>query len=393
MIPMNDIKYLIGNQNTSHRSLRIFADESCAFLDDLSRTILASQESKAYPDLISFAFWIRKANIQKLKASYQSNTNRLGRGLCFHIAPSNIPINFAFSFVFSLLAGNSNIVRLPSKIFPQVEIFLGFLDTTIKKYPTICNGSALITYSRESDATQYFSKLADARMIWGGDGTIKQIRKLATKPRAIDITFADRYSLAVINADGISKLDTNSLKKLAADFYNDTYLMDQNACSSPQLICWMNSNAEAKNKFWESIFEISSQKYILQDSIVVDKYTKLCQDSLALEHLQYIERTENILYRVGLDQLNENVQTYRGKSGYFYEYDLKSLDELMAIVTDKYQTITYFGIRPELIQNFILENTVSGIDRIVPIGKAMDIDVVWDGHDLILELSREIVAK
>ena len=63
---------------------------------------------------------------------------------------------------------------------------------------------------------------------------------------------------------------------------------------------------------------------------------------------------------------------------------------MYSVVTDKYQTITYFGINPEELQQNIIENKLRGIDRIVPIGKAMDIGVIWDGHDLLRELSREI---
>lgn len=387
---MNNVNYVIGDQNISNSGLKIFSDEACSFLDELSKSILSSAESKSYPDLVSFAFWIRKANIQKLKGSYELETNRLGRGLCFHIAPSNIPINFAFSYVFSLLAGNANIVRLPTKSFPQVELLLDIISQVIKNHPAVSERTAFVKYPRESDATNDFSKMADARMIWGGDETIRQVRKLETKPRATDITFPDRYSLAIIDANEILNMNEDALKKLALNFYNDTYLMDQNACSSPQLIYWINSSDEAKKTFWKSIFEVATQKYQLQDAIAVDKYTKLCEDSLVLNNMESIERTENLLYRVHLNSLDKNIESFRGKGGYFYEYDLKSLDELMSVVTDKYQTITYFGVQPELIQNFVISNNIRGIDRIVPIGKAMNIDIIWDGHDLILELSRKV---
>ena len=41
-----------------------------------------------------------------------------------------------------------------------------------------------------------------------------------------------------------------------------------------------------------------------------------------------------------------------------------------------------------LAEEDLIAANVRGIDRIVPIGKAMDIDVIWDGHDLVRELSR-----
>ena len=51
----------------------------------------------------------------------------VGWGTLLHITPSNIPINFAYSFVMGLLSGNSNIVRLPSRLYPQIDLLLKLL--------------------------------------------------------------------------------------------------------------------------------------------------------------------------------------------------------------------------------------------------------------------------
>ena len=50
--------------------------------------------------------------------------------------------------------------------------------------------------------------------------------------------------------------------------------------------------------------------------------------------------------------------------------------------------MSYFGFKKNELQNFVYKNNLSGIDRIVPIGKALDIDFNWDGYDLIRSLSR-----
>ena len=42
------------------------------------------------------------------------------------------------------------------------------------------------------------------------------------------------------------------------------------------------------------------------------------------------------------------------------------------------------------IENFLILNNVKGIDRVVPIGSALDMDVIWDGYNMINSLSREI---
>ena len=129
MIPMKNVDYIVGTSDINRTPLPVYNDSVCAFISEISATLMKSPLIRFFPDLSSLAFWGRKANLQKLKSDFGSTERRLGRGLCFHIAPSNIPVNFAFTYVFGLLAGNANIVRLPSKIFPQVDA----LCATIKE--------------------------------------------------------------------------------------------------------------------------------------------------------------------------------------------------------------------------------------------------------------------
>ena len=385
---MKNVEYLIGNENIINMPLPIFAEETIAFIAELSAEILKSPLARQYPDLSALAFWGRKANLQKMQQMYDERTSRLGRGLCFHIAPSNIPINFAFSYLFSLLAGNANIVRLPSKSFPQIEAFCAIFKKVIVKYPNIEKRTAFIRYPRNNDITAEFCKIADARMIWGGDETIALVKEMPASPRCVDIAFADRYSLAIIDGKAIFNADETLMKRLAENFYNDTYLMDQNACSSPQVIFWQNDNPTARQKFWNTVIDVAKQKYVLQDAVAVDKYTKFCEESISNSNVKEISHFENLLYRAELKELTPDIINHRGKGGFFFEYSLKNIEELTAIITEKSQTITYYGIDAEVLRENLIKANVRGIDRIVPVGQAMNIDVIWDGHDLIRELSR-----
>ena len=45
------------------------------------------------------------------------------------------------------------------------------------------------------------------------------------------------------------------------------------------------------------------------------------------------------------------------------------------------------------IKKFIVENEVNGIDRVVPIGQALDMSFYWDGYDLNRILSRIVDIK
>lgn len=280
---MKDVEYLAGREISTVKPMPPYSEEACSFTADLSAALQKSSRCEMYKDIAALAFWCRRANIQRLKTQFGVTKNRLGRGLCFHITPSNIPINFMFSYLFSLLAGNDNIVRLSSRNFPELEPLLDVLSNILKDYPEIALASAFVRYpSEREDITAEFSSIADVRMIWGGDNTITAVKRLPVKPRCIDIAFADRYSVCVINGNSVEDADQVLMRRLAANFYNDTYLMDQNACSSPQLILWFNDSKKARDKFWNSIFDYASIKYSLPAAIAVDKYTHLCKDAIDL---------------------------------------------------------------------------------------------------------------
>ncbi len=83
----------------------------------------------------------------------------------------------------------------------------------------------------------------------------------------------------------------------------------------------------------------------------------------------------------------------RGSFGLFYEYDVKDLKELGPIMKGKMQTVTYYGIDPKALVSMVLENGWLGIDRLVPIGKALDLDVIWDGYDIFEEMTRIVDVR
>ncbi|MDD7313190.1 MAG: acyl-CoA reductase [bacterium] len=387
---MNGVEYVIGTADIINRPMQVYDDISCAFIAELSAEILKSPLARTYPDLSALAFWGRKANLQKLKEAFGDTAGRLGRGLCFHIAPSNIPVNFAFTYLFGLLAGNANIVRLPSKTFPQIDALCALMKKVLTRYPEIEMRTAFVRYPRNNEITEAFCKIADARMIWGGDQTIENIKSLPASPRCVDIAFADRYSLAIIDGEAVLQADAEQMKRLAENFYNDTWLMDQNACSSPQIILWQNDSDEARKKFWDAAFAVAEAKYALQDAVSVDKYTLFCTEAVSNDNAENFARNGNLLYREEVKALTPDIINHRGKGGYFFEHSLKDVRELCAVITEKFQTITYFGIDATVLREELIAANIRGIDRIIPVGKAMDIDVIWDGHDLVRELSRII---
>ena len=76
-------------------------------------------------------------------------------------------------------------------------------------------------------------------MIWGGDNTIKKFKSFITKPRCIDLAFANRFSISIVDSNKVGLLSKEDLVTLTRKFYNDTYTMDQLGCSSPNSIFWL----------------------------------------------------------------------------------------------------------------------------------------------------------
>jgi hypothetical protein len=396
MNPYDNVTFLVGDRNVEILPFPPYDDLLCDFLNDLSRELRSFKEISDYPDVMAFAFWCRKSNISKFKKEFNDGTFRLGLGVVFHIAPSNVPVNFAFSFAFGLLSGNANIVRVPSKIFPQISIICSAIDRlfTADKYRKIKAMTAFVRYEQNDEVTGTFSANCNARLIWGGDLSIRNIRKLPIPERCVDIAFADRYSICIIDAPSVIKLDEIELVRLSEDFYNDTYLMDQNACSSPHLIIWHGAEKEvAKEIFWNAVYNKVSKKYQLEVVSAVEKYTLLCKNAIDLNNIKNFKKHRNYLYRIEINDLINDIDRYRGKFGHFFEYDTDEINEIARIVNNKFQTLTYFGINKLVLKDLVLENSLLGIDRIVPIGQAMDIGVIWDGYDVVRSLSRVLEMK
>ena len=371
-----------------------FSTEICTFLNDLSSLLMKHPQSRYYPDIMTFGFFCRKANIEQKRLRYgESLANRLGRGMTFHIAPSNVPINFAYSMTAALLAGNACIVRASSKPFPQTEIVCGEINklldhpeySDLKKYITV------VRYQHNKEINDQFSSMCDIRIIWGGDNTIAEVRRSPLLPRATEITFADRYSAAVFDASAILQAKPD----LAHEFFNDTYLYDQNACSSPRLIYWIGETdkcADARKYFWDMIHEHIKDKYHTEPVLTVDKYTTACR--LAIEQdAVIIPMPDMSVSRIEVRSLSPELQDHRCAGGSFIEYQAASLEHLAGLITQKVQTISYYGDLSKTLADLVIGHRLTGIDRIVPVGKTADFDLIWDGYDLIIQMSRCISIK
>lgn len=326
----DDIRYLVGNREILERmkyvrALPLFSDKVLDFLDCLSGKLMRSKEAKKYPDVIAYAFWIRRASLEKAGIQYKTEEHKMGRGIAFQIAPSNIPVQFAVSMTYALTAGNASIIRISDKKFEQADIICKTIQSVIDEtYPEMASYICIIRYDHNEEITRALTDLCDIRMIWGGNHTIAAIRKATANARCIDLGFADRYSIAVIDSDDYLEKDA---ALLANDFYNDTYFSDQNACSSPRMVIWTGDRiSEAKELFWNALEDVVSKKYSMEPMCSSEKLLKTAICAVKYPGVRELKK-DNLLVRLELPVLYDDVMELKGNCGYFFECSVGVLSE------------------------------------------------------------------
>jgi len=388
------IQFLTGNKDLLENipgvpALPTWDEHTIEFFGAFSRKLLSEPGVRDFPDITSYAFWIRNASLRQIKDHYYPHVeDKVGRGMTFHIAPSNVPVNFAVSFTSSLLAGNINVVRVSDKRFEQVDIIVNALKKTFSEgFEEMEQYLIIIRYEHDEEISAYLSSMCDIRVVWGGDRTINSMRALKLPPRAIEMTFADRYSLALLNSDEVLKTD---IFKLVEGFYTDTYYMDQNACSSPRMVVWFGEVVEeAKDRFWSAVEEKVKKDYDFKEILAIDKLDQFCRLAAVNDDVSLVEKN-NLVMRINVKKLDDSLMDHKFGGGFFFEFEAEGLDDLLPVLGKQSQTISYFGMDGHEIQQFAINHGVRGVDRVVPVGKTMDLTFKWDGFDMIETMSRYV---
>ena len=394
---MNSKFFLVGSTKFENKTLNPFDDIICDFFDSLSQDILKKKKIFNDSDILTLGFWLRKKNILKLKDSFYDEELKRPLGIVFHITPNNVPINFAYSLFFGLITGNTNIVKVPSKKYLQVEYLCQSIKNLlkIKKFNILKKMINIIRYENDDKITEEISKKSNARIIWGGDQTVKKIKNISTPVKCVDIAFPDRYSFSVVNLESLKNLNNFEFLNFVKKFYTDNYTFDQNACNSSHLVFWIGKKKDKEliKKFWIELNSYVTKKIDYPDTVSTDKYNKICNDLVYFSNIKKLKIYSKSLHVVTLNKLIPKNELQRGQWGYFYQYLSNDLSILSKIITEKYQTLSYFGLDRAFFKQFIQKNEIRGIDRIVPIGRSMEMNYLWDGYNLLRALTRIIDIK
>lgn len=376
---------------------RPFDDRVLTFLGELSTRLVKDPSLLMFPNLVALGFWLRPASIKKMAQQfYQApqGYKQFPAGTVFHLTPSNVDNLFVYSWVISLLCGNVNIVRLSSRTSNERELLLDVIAQLLAqpKYGEIALRTSFIAYDHDDQLTEKLFANIARRVLWGGDETIGHIRSLQVPPRCQDVIFPDRKSIALFSSAAILK--ANDLDDLMEKFYRDSYGFNQKACSSPRYVIWKRDAdiSAAKKRFWETFAQyVSTKEPDLSLAELMDK--QVAMQAMALSGKVIVQdlpgRSLQVIELQG-NTLGQEVEHPGG--GLFVDINVDGLDQIDWNERD-YQTITYWGVlQGEL--DMVLSNSGSPMaDRVVPVGKALDFEPVWDGMNLFERLSCLVKLK
>jgi acyl-CoA reductase LuxC len=365
-----------------------FAPELIDFCHTISRVLFADPRAKRHAELVPLASFLRRASVSALADEFAAmgaaDVVNVPRGLAFHVPPSSVDTMFVYSLAVSLLVGNRNVVRLSQRRTDTTDVLVDALNAACAEHPAVARLLAVVSYGHELEPSALLSRRADVRVIWGGDATIDTIRTLPLAPHATELLFGDRFSFAVLRGTPDAEL--------ARGLFNDAYWFDQRGCSSPRLVVGVGDGARAALDHLFDLLhaEVVRRGYQLELGATLAKRA-YAYGALADRPVRRYRELGNELTVLELDTLAGFDRTHPG-AGLFYAAEVDTLDDLADLVVRKDQTMTVHGFDGPEIASFVRAVNGRGIDRIVPFGEALTFGRVWDGYDLLAELTRRVYA-
>jgi hypothetical protein len=370
------------------------------FVDAVSKTVLLDPVMRRLPEMAAVAHWMRKAHVVELCRTFERMRGGrlwLARGLCLHFAPSNVDSIFLYSWFISLLLGNGNVVRLSRRRGEQVDLLLAKVDSILdnEKYAAVRDRSLLLSFDHDDDFVRRLSEVCQVRVLWGGDESVRRIRSIPLNPLAIEVAFANRFSLAVMSANKVREAGADETANLAAKFHRDAYWFDQMACSSPRLVIWIGDSSacvSAQSLFWQALAaEVLTRKTEYPQIVGLNKLvTAYASAATGIADRVWPDVTGPIS-RVHLEtNASAEFRKVECGGGFFFETERGTIHQIADILTERDQTLAYYGFEREELKELALSLPPRAVDRIVPIGSALDFNTVWDGSNLLQVFTREV---
>lgn len=356
--------------------------------DDLieALTILGTQlqSSALNAQYQALGFWLRKQNVQQFAAQLK-NARPLGHVL--HMAPRNIDLMFLYPVVLSLLAGNHVWARISLRGYHTLQPLLDLFQQPQFQQRLAPITRHLVLFHCEHQDTQLrtLCKQVALRLCWGRDENIEQIRQ-HTPIVGIDLAFGHKHALCLIAAQSVH---SGNVQQLAQRFARDAFSFKQQACSAPRTLIWLGQTDEVKRAqvlFWSALSRISHENALLE--------CVLNMQTLAVNQQVQTPFIWNEHYsRLPVSSLEHGQEQDHRGNYLFFELCIRELNALNHQLRPWHQTLTFWGMKRDFLLHWIQTENVFGIDRIEPIGCALEFSPIWDGMNLLHIMSRQTRQK
>lgn len=377
-------------------TLKPYDQQIIEFLNALSKGILTNRQISHVPAFTALGFWLRKSNIEAMIAANQVSPDTRVRlsplGIVFHVCPSNVDTMFVYSLAISLIMGNKNILRISKRTEnPVLTTLFEIVNEQLAKpeFKALKDYIVVVTYGHDEEINTFISGNADGRILWGGDHTINTFKRIQAQSRTKDIVFADRLSFAIFNAHAFNAQVETEKEACVKKFFNDSYTFDQKGCSSPQALIVMgekDEKARFKTDFYTMLSKLADSQYESDDYSMSSLKLNAAVVDIAEHKIKSVVNTTANLYLAEATR-EAVVSTHSCGGGFFYMYDIDGMQEIKPLISKKVQTISYFGLTQAEKEMLADLSNGLGIDRIVPVGTALNFDNLWDGYNLMDELS------
>ena len=365
-----------------------FSPQARAFVTEFAQRVLRLPQLRRFPELATLAHWVRPAALEHLArhATRAEGAIVLPRGRVFHLAPANVDVLFAYAWLMSLLCGNRNIARLSQKPGAQRDALVELLGQMYREgsHVEVLERTVLLTYAHDDAITRRISAGCHARIVWGGDATVARIRAVPLAPLALELVFPDRFGVAVFDAATFASASPADLSELARRFCNDLLWFGQQACSSPRCLYWVGDAARiaaAKAVFWPAV-HAQARNFEDEPAALMARVTDACLLAATGHEVMLGDAMSAWPMRLSAPSADGSLREIQSGHGMVVEICLDSLDALAGQLDDRDQTLVQHGFEHAQLVALLARIGNRAIDRVVPVGRALDFHHVWDGTDL-----------
>ena len=375
-------------------------------LEEYSKKLSRDKQLLKITGTAYLSFYFRKSNIERLIEINLKDKKYLnkfvpigsgrfikaqGRGISCHWIAGNVPTLAIYSIFQSLIAKNSNLVRLPEKNIPIVLKLLKPLDNIRVIYndqvyssKNILKNISLIYFPREDEfLNKSMSGIADSRIIWGGENAVNHIASLPKKTTCKDIVFGPKYSFAVFDRYAV---ESNSCSEYINKFVTDVVLFGQKACSSPHVLFVEKSDIPLK--YIVEMLERSFQRIGKRYKNIPDQNT--CAEIINKRGMYSLDLTKDICCSDGLEYtilIDDEIKLEEPVGGScIFVKQINSIFDIKDLITRRIQTIGYAIDDKDKLFKFAGMVTSAGVNRVVGFGNMNNYDSPWDGYFMINEL-------